>query len=91
MVDCDSCFCAALDSDHLVHIMKPVKSSQIHSIGHDGKQLSVKFHSGATYDYPDCPQETYDMMMALHGAGQSIGKLFHLHVKQAGFAHKKRD
>lgn len=71
--------------------MKTVQSSQIHSIGHDGDKLSVKFHGGGTYDYPDVPREMYDMMMTLHGAGQSIGKLFNLHVKMGGFKHQKRD
>jgi hypothetical protein len=71
--------------------MKPVKSSTIHSMGHDGKQLSVKFHNGGHYDYPDAPQELYDTMMALHGAGQSIGTLFHAHIKMGGFRHIKRE
>lgn len=71
--------------------MTPVKSSQIAEVDHDGTQLTVKFHSGAIYDYADVPKELYDRMMVAHDAGESIGKFFHKHVKMGGFSFKKRE
>lgn len=71
--------------------MKPVQSSTIAAVGHDGKQLTVQFKNGGTYDYPDVPIELHDRMMAAHDAGESIGKFFHAHVKAGGFAHIKRE
>lgn len=71
--------------------MTPVKSSTISAVHHDGKQMTVRFKNGGAYDYPDVPKHLYDRMMAAHGAGESIGKFFHAHIKMAGFKHKKRE
>jgi hypothetical protein len=71
--------------------MTEIKSSTIAAVDHDGKQLTVKFKSGATYDYPDVPKELHDRMMAAHDAGESIGKFFHEHIKKGGFAYNKRE
>ena len=71
--------------------MTEVKSSTIKSVDHDGKQLTVEFHNGGIYDYPDVPKDLYDRMMAAHDAGESIGKFFHAHVKKGGFSHIKRE
>lgn len=71
--------------------MTPVKSSTIAAVHHDGKQLTVRFKNGGTYDYPDVPQHLYDRMMAAHDGGESVGKFFHTHIKTAGFQHKKRE
>jgi hypothetical protein len=71
--------------------MTEIKSSTIAAVDHDGKQLTVKFRSGATYDYPDVPKELHDRMMAAHDAGESIGKFFYEHVKNGGFSFTKRE
>lgn len=71
--------------------MRPVKSSTIESVDHDGKQMTVKFKSGATYDYPDVPKDLHDRMMEAHDRGESIGKFFHANVKRAGFTAIKRE
>ncbi len=69
--------------------MKPINSSNIHSVGYDNGKLSVKFHSGATWDY-ECPEELHTRMMAAHDAGESVGKFFHAHVRNK-FAGTKRE
>ncbi len=71
--------------------MTPVKSSTIEAVDHDGRQLTVQFKNGGTYDYPDVPKELHNRMMAAHDAGESIGKFFHEHVKKAGFTYNKRE
>lgn len=70
--------------------MKPVKSSTIAAVDHDGKRMTVQFHNGGIYDYPDVPKQLYDRMVSAHDGGESIGKFFHANVKTAGFKHVKR-
>lgn len=59
--------------------MKPVKSGSIAGVGHDPetKILSVKFHSGQTYQYEGVSAE---QAAALHGA-KSVGRHFMEHVR----------
>lgn len=58
--------------------MKEVKSSQIHSIGHDPETntLAIRFHGkngpGGLYHYPNCTAEQFT---AFHGC-ESKGKFF---------------
>lgn len=66
------------------HQLKPVKSSNIEAIGHDGASLIVKFKSGGTYHYHDVPPEHHDAMLA----ADSPGGYFHAHVK-GKFKHTK--
>ena len=67
--------------------LKPVKSSQIRSIGYDeaSKTLAIQFNSGHVYHYDKVPKEVYDGF----GKAESIGKYFGKHVKAGGFAFKK--
>lgn len=57
--------------------MVEVKSSQIHSVGHVGTTLVIKFHSGDTYHYADVHENTYKRMLE----AESIGQFFSRHIK----------
>jgi hypothetical protein len=70
--------------------MKQVKSSTICAVDYDGDKLTLKFKSGGIYDYPDVPKELHDRMMAVHDAGESIGKFFHANIRDV-YSHKKRE
>lgn len=63
-----------------------VQSSNIHSMGHDGHTLWVRFKSGALYSYPDVPAETYhDGLQA-----ESIGSWFRDNIR-GKHEHRKHD
>jgi len=71
--------------------MKEIKgSSNIYSVGHDNGTLTVKFHSGVTWDYPDVPAELHAEMMKIHDDGGSVGSWFHHKIK-GKFDGKKRE
>lgn len=59
--------------------MTEAKSSTIHSHGYDDSSstMTIKFHSGATYEYKDVAPEDY---AALAGA-ESVGKHFGSHIR----------
>lgn len=59
--------------------LKPVKSSQIASIGYhaESKTLVVKFKNNAMYSYSDVPEKIFNELMA----AESVGKYFHARVK----------
>jgi hypothetical protein len=65
--------------------LKPVKSSQIHSIGYDPdtKTLAVSFTrgSGAIYHYPDVDAELAESFRK----AESIGNFFGQHIKSRQF------
>lgn len=67
--------------------MQPVNSSTISHVAHDAvaKTLTVRFHNGTTYTYPDV---TADEHLALLAA-PSIGKHFGTHIrsKHKGVRH----
>lgn len=59
--------------------LTPVTSSNIHSVGHDGNALYVKFHNGTMYRYPTAGADLHAGIMAAESAGQ----YFHKHIKLA--------
>lgn len=63
--------------------LTPVQSSQIHAIGHDAANntLRIQFKGkdgpGSTYDYPGVPADKHaDFLKA-----ESVGKFFGAHIK----------
>lgn len=58
--------------------MRPVQSSSIHSVGHDGLKLHVQFHNGSIYEFPGRPLSDYH---GLIGA-KSVGRHFNDHIRQ---------
>lgn len=73
-------------SPRLAYDMKPVKSSQIHSIGHDAatNTLAIRFPAkgrkpGALYQYSNISGEEF----AAFAAAPSIGSHFYKHIKSA--------
>lgn len=58
--------------------MTPIKSSQIAAVDYDGSSvLTVKFHSGGTYQYKDVSPEKYGAMMS----SESVGSFFSKNIK----------
>ena len=64
--------------------MKPVVSSNIHSIGYDGTTLYVRFHSGGLYEYLNVPEHIYQGLMS----ASSHGKYLHAFIK-GHYAYRK--
>jgi hypothetical protein len=63
--------------------MTPVTSSNIRAVGWKPEWgLRVYFKSGASYIYPDAPIEIYHALLAADKTGLSVGKAFHILVKQ---------
>jgi len=60
---------------------KPVRSSNIKSVGHDPKTntLQVEFHSGAVHEYPATAAQHQEFIHA-----PSVGSYFHQHIKPLG-------
>jgi len=68
--------------------MKPVESSSIKAIGHDGDTMHVTFKNGATYVYEGVKAHVFD---GLHSA-KSIGKHFAgMKMKGTKLAEKKKN
>lgn len=65
--------------------MHAVTSSNVESVGHDGRHLFVRFKNGSTYRYLDCP-DTH-----LHGmkADASPGRYHNHFIKNGGFLAEK--
>jgi len=61
-------------SERALPQMQPVQSSNIKAVGHDGKDLFVQFHSGATWRYAEVPKATFDEMRAHHSVGSYFAK-----------------
>lgn len=60
--------------------MKPVQSSQIASIGHDGQsKLRVQFRSGGLYEYSDVTPEEFTKLSTAPSIGGHLAK----HIKPA--------
>jgi hypothetical protein len=69
--------------------MKPVKSSQIESIGYDpaSKILAIRFNGGRKlYHYAGVSQEDYDKFQS----AESVGKHFGAHIR-GKFPHTLQD
>lgn len=58
---------------------KPVKSSNIVSIGYDPEKqtMEVEYKNGGVYSYASVPQGSYDELMA----ASSVGSHLHAHIK----------
>lgn len=67
--------------------VRPVTSSNIASIAHDGENLYVSFKSGGTYRFDDVPAETFDAMCE----AESCGKFFHANIKGKHTSSKLED
>lgn len=52
-----------------------VKSSNIKSIGFDGRNLFVEFGKGAVYVYYDVPQELYIEMLNADSKGKFLNSI----------------
>ena len=65
------------------------ESSNIHSMFYDSKtkQLIIKFHSGGVYQYEEVSSDVIELMLM----SSSIGKAFHIHIKQGGYIFTKLD
>ena len=59
--------------------MKPVKSSNIDSVGfcQDSNTMAVRFKSGGTYHYQDVNEEVYTGMVN----AKSVGKHYHNKIR----------
>lgn len=59
--------------------LSPVKSSFIEAVGYDepSKKLSVRFHTGETWDYQPVPAEIHTGMIA----AESVGIFFHTRIR----------
>lgn len=57
--------------------MKPVESSNLKAVGHDGQNLFVDFHNGSSYKFLNVPS---DIFSAIQQAG-SAGKYFHAQIQ----------
>lgn len=64
--------------------LKPVKSSNIKAIGHDGADLHVEFANGGRYSYAGVPGELHQRLMQT----DSPGKFLRAHVV-GKFPHQK--
>jgi hypothetical protein len=56
---------------------KPVKSSNVAAVGHDGDALYVKFHSGDIWRYPGVSTDEHQQLLT----AQSVGSHYHRNVK----------
>lgn len=54
--------------------LKSVESSNLSHVGHDGKDLYVRFKNGGTYKYADVPPEAHDALMNADSKGTHIAK-----------------
>ncbi len=52
---------------------RPVTSSTIRSVGHDGNTLEIEFKNGSVYHYPDVPAELFEELLAADSVGQFFG------------------
>ena len=67
-------------------IMTPVQSSNVHSVGHDGAALYIRFKGaggipGAAYRYPTAGKEHYDQLRQADSPGRYlIDQIRHQHM-----------
>jgi hypothetical protein len=57
--------------------MTPVESSNVAEVGHDGKDLHVKFRNGSAYRYLDVPRVVFEHLLT----AESIGKFLNRAIK----------
>ena len=66
---------------------KPVKSSNINSIGYDetSKILEIEFNGGRVYQCYEVPLEVYQKLMN----APSHGKYFHAYIRNGPYNYKR--
>jgi hypothetical protein len=57
--------------------MVEVESSNVAEVGHDGKDLHVKFRNGSAYRYLDVPRVVFDHLLT----AESVGKFLNRAIK----------
>ena len=58
-------------------LMRPVRSSDLCSVGYEAGELRILFNSGGLYSYEGVPASVYEGLMS----APSHGRYFHRHVK----------
>lgn len=73
--------------------MKQIKSSNLHSANYEviSRTLTVNFHNGSSYKYPNVPSELYNRFEETFSGenGKSAGKFFNQHIKHLPFEKVK--
>lgn len=54
--------------------MKPVVSSNIAMIGHEGTTMRVQFTNGGVYDYSNVPTDVYEGVFNAKSVGSAFAK-----------------
>jgi hypothetical protein len=54
--------------------MTPVVSSNVAAVGYADTTLTVRFNSGAVYEYLGVPSEVHEKLMAADSVGQYLNK-----------------
>lgn len=57
--------------------LKPVSSTNIKAVGHQGMSLFVQFHSGEVWEYTPCSEHAFNDLMR----AKSIGQHFHKWIR----------
>ncbi len=66
---------------------KPIKSSNIRSVGWKENVLEVEFTNGTIYQYDGVTENLYNYMME----SESVGKFFAARIKGGGYTSTKVD
>jgi hypothetical protein len=54
--------------------LTPVRSSNIEAVGHDGRDLTVRFKGGSTYRYVGVPRSTHAALMRAESKGSFLAR-----------------
>ena len=68
-------------------IMHQVESTNLDSIGWENDILTVRFRSGASYQYFDVPENVF-ISIRVGAIGNSIGKTFNMLVRNGLFEYR---
>jgi hypothetical protein len=66
-------------------VMRPVKSSNLHSVGWKDGILIIKFNNRRVYQYPNVPQEIFEGLVR----AESPGRVFHRYIYDQGWEYKE--
>ena len=61
--------------------MKPVESSNISHVGHEGDTLTIRFKSGATWNYHGVSARTHDELVNADSIGSYFARRIKPHYK----------
>jgi hypothetical protein len=64
---------------------RPVTSTSVAEVGHDGQSLHVRFRSGAVYSFADVTRQQFEDLLA----AKSVGKHFNQHFRGKPFTKKE--